>query len=88
MDAKVHASLAAWTSHLVINQIRIRDEDVSRTAFRTLFGHDEWPVLSFGLTNPPATFQAVMIRVFKDVIGKFGMGFLDDIHLLTFACRA
>ena len=66
------------------HQIHICDEEIPKTAFRTPFGHHEWCVLSFGLTSAPATFQAVMHRVFKNVIGLYVMVYLDDI--LIFSC--
>jgi len=61
------------------NQIRIADSDIPKTAFRTPFGHFEYTVLSFGLVNAPATFQAVMDRIFRPYLDKFVVCYLDDI---------
>jgi hypothetical protein len=61
------------------NQIRIRAEDVPQTAFRTPLGHYVYVVLRFGLTNAPATFQAVMNRILEPFIGRFVVVYLDDI---------
>jgi len=61
------------------NQIRIADSDIPKTAFRTPFGHFEYTVLSFGLVNAPATFQAVMDRLFRPYLDKFVVCYLDDI---------
>lgn len=46
------------------HQIRIADEDILKTALNTRWGHYEWLVLSFGLTNAPTTFQNLMNDVF------------------------
>ncbi|MGV7994871.1 reverse transcriptase domain-containing protein, partial [Mycobacterium kansasii] len=46
------------------HQLRVRDKDVQKTAFRTCFGHYEFLVMSFGLTNVPAMFMYLMNRVF------------------------
>ena len=74
--AKVMSSLDLQSGY---HQIRMQDDDVPKTAFRTPLGHFQWKVLSFGLTNAPATFQAVMNDVFRPCIGKFVLVYLDDI---------
>ena len=65
------------------HQIRITLEDVPKTAFNTPFGHYEFKVLSFGLTNAPATFQAVMNDIFRPYLGKFVLVYLDDILVFS-----
>jgi len=47
------------------HQLKIRREDVPKTAFRTRYGHYEFLVLPFGLTNAPAYFMDLMNRVFR-----------------------
>ncbi|KAJ9519492.1 hypothetical protein QJQ45_000587 [Haematococcus lacustris] len=65
------------------HQIRITLEDVPKTAFRTPEGHFRFKVLSFGLTNAPATFQRVMNDAFAPVLGKCALVYLDDILVMS-----
>ena len=65
------------------HQIRVTDDDVPKTAFRTPFGHFQWRVLSFGLTNAPATFQRLMNDVFRPFIDVFVLVYLDDILVFS-----
>jgi hypothetical protein len=61
------------------HQVRIKDEDISKTAFRTRYGHYEFIVVSFGLSNAPPVFMCLMNGVFRDYLDKFVIVFLDDI---------
>ena len=61
------------------HQILVAPEDVPKTAFRTRYGSFEFRVLPFGLTNAPATFQALMNTVFSDLLDTCVVVYLDDI---------
>ena len=59
--------------------MQIKGQDVPKTAFRTRYGHFEFLVLPFGLTNAPTLFMDLMNRVFQPYFDKFVVVFIDDI---------
>jgi len=64
-------------------QIKVKDEDMQKTAFRTCYGNYEYSVLPFGVTNAPGVFMEYMSRIFHAYLDRFVVVFIEDILIYS-----
>ncbi|KAL0202690.1 hypothetical protein M9458_000708, partial [Cirrhinus mrigala] len=78
--AKIYTKLDLRSAY---NLIRIREEDEWKTAFSTASGHYEYRVMPFGLANSPSFFQAFINEVFRDMLNRWVIVYIDDILIYS-----
>ena len=83
--SELHPSTSpiSMTLHTGYHQLRVRETDIPKTAFRTWYEHFEFSVMPFGLTNASAAFMDLMHRVFQSYLYQFVVVFVDDILIYS-----
>ena len=78
--ARVYSKIDLHTSY---HQLRVRETDIPKTAFRTRYGHFEFTVIPFGLMNASVAFMDLMHRLFQPYLDQFVVVFVDDILIYS-----
>jgi hypothetical protein len=78
--AKIFSKINLNSSY---HQLRIREEDIKKTTFSTRYGHYEYIIMSFGLTNAPTAFMEAMNGILHEYLDDFIVLFLEDILIYS-----